>query len=324
MTEYFPESGLSTVVQAGDPCKVFLGADLVLTGYVDEYSPKIDGQSHSVSLSGRSKCEDIVDCSAEYPNSQISGGTALSIAKVLASPYGITVTQISGGNPTIPQFNLLLGETAVEIIERVTRNSSLLYYDMPDGNLVLAQVGTGKMASGIAEGANVQSATAKFTMGQRYSEYRVVKVSFFNFNDANGGGGNYIGEAIDPFVRHRVKYIVSEAGDIDFVIAQARALWEAKRRFGKSYSVTVTVDSWRDSAGNLWTPNTLCNVNIPTLKIINQDWIIGEVTYARDDKQGTTATLLLCPATAYSVEPMLIQPISFRDATPASAQNGGQ
>jgi prophage tail gpP-like protein len=38
------------------------------------------------------------------------------------------------------------------IIDRVSRWAGLLYYDNPDGSLLLTRVGTKKAASGVAEG----------------------------------------------------------------------------------------------------------------------------------------------------------------------------
>lgn len=311
LTEYYPENNSSITVQAGQPCKVMLGADLVLTGYVDEYGPGIGPDEHAISISGRSKCEDLVDCSAEYPNSQIGNTTALQLCQKLAMPYGISVSLISGENKQIPQFSLMFGETAVEVIERICRSSQLLYYDMPDGNLVLAQIGTAKHSSGFQEGVNVKSAKARYTMDQRFSEYQVVRQALYTLADLGEGSNLQYDDKSDIYVgRNRKKIIVTEAGDFGFNVTKQRAEWEAKRRFGKSFSVSITTDSWRDSAGKLWTPNQLVHLQLPRLKIPNADWVIGDVSYMRDEKSGTTAQLNIYPPTAFSIEPILLQVIN--------------
>ena len=73
----------------------------------------------------------------------------------------------------IPQFNLMIGESAFEVIERVGRYRGLLAYDQPDGSLILAQVGATQAASGFTEGENVQEATLTWSMDQRFSDYDV-------------------------------------------------------------------------------------------------------------------------------------------------------
>ena len=49
-------------IQPGDPCQVFIGDDLVLTGYVDATPIRYDGKSVTVGVKGRSKTADLVDC----------------------------------------------------------------------------------------------------------------------------------------------------------------------------------------------------------------------------------------------------------------------
>jgi prophage tail gpP-like protein len=49
--------------------------------------------------------------------------------------------------------------------------------------------------------------------------------------------------------------------------------------FGRSTVVSVTTDSWRDSAGRLYAPNTQCLVELPSLHLPSDLLTIGEVTY---------------------------------------------
>jgi prophage tail gpP-like protein len=81
------------------------------------------------------------------------------------------------------------------------------------------------------------------------------------------------------------------------------------RRAGRSRTVRVKVDSWRDSAGTLWTPNTLASVNLPSQKLVAAGFLISEVSYVRNDEDGTTADITLMPPDAFRPEPILLQPI---------------
>jgi prophage tail gpP-like protein len=71
----------------------------------------------------------------------------------------------------------LTGESPQEIIERVTRWSALLYYDLPDGNLLLTRVGTRRAASGVAEGENIEQAYYRADMSERFSDYVGISMS---------------------------------------------------------------------------------------------------------------------------------------------------
>jgi prophage tail gpP-like protein len=319
MTERYPGEATAFVVQPGDSCQVLLGNDVVITGYVDRLNPSIDAGAHTVRVAGRGKCADLVDCAAEWPGGQIKG-SVLAIAKKLAQPYGIfsdgrpsnpivISANVSDLGPVIPQFSLILGTTAYSLIERICRYAALLAYEEADGNLLLTRAGSGLAASGIVLGKNVQRASIEYSMDQRYSEVYAYIQSFDTFQDT-GDLGNLKHIRVDPNVaRHRRMVVIAESGDSDFHILEQRAAWEIARRFGRSNQLHVTVDSWRDGAGVLWTPNTIVPVSIPALKLpADAKWLISEVTYSRNSSSGTTADLVLMPPQAFMPQPIVLQP----------------
>ena len=309
LTELFPGELAKVVIQPGVFCTVHLGGDLVVSGHVDRFIPSISSSEHSIRVVGRSSCADLIDCAAEWDGGQISGSSALGIAQKLAKVYGIGVQCTVPDLPVIPQFNLMLGESAYEVIERISRYSALLAYDLPNGNLQLAQVGSGTAASGFVEGENVQEASVEYSMDQRYSQYKAFLQSVDVLTDL-GDTGNLIYTINDPNVnRHRTLVIIAEAGSSGNDIARQRANWEMTRRAGRSRVIRVRVDGWRDAAGVLWTPNTLAPVSLPSLKIKADYFLIGEVTYSRSDDQGTVADLVLMPPDAFRPEPVVLQPM---------------
>ncbi|HWF01547.1 MAG TPA: hypothetical protein VG248_17225 [Caulobacteraceae bacterium] len=315
-TERFPGEASELLVQAGQACVVQIGPDAVVTGYLDRYTRGYSATDHTVSISGRGKTQDLVDCSAEYPTGQISG-QLLAIAQALAQPYGISVSASGGAGAQIPQFNLTLGETAYDIIERICRSAGLLPYEDVDGNLVLANTSSDQAACGFQEGVNVQAAHVMAAMDQRYSEVDAFLLSMDVLGDT-GQGGNLCSSAPDPNVpRHRKLYIIAEAGGGGIDIAQKRATWEVARRSGRGLQATITTDSWRDSAGTLWTPNTQAPIDLPGLKLTGVTWTIGEVTYRRG-AAGTTCELTLMDPSAFQPEPILLLP-TLNDVKPGTA-----
>ncbi len=188
LVEQYPGDPTEIIVAPGSPCEILLGADRVLTGYIDRYAPSISAHDHAVRISGRSMCQDLVDSSAILPNMAVSGGTFLSIAQKLAEPYGITVkSQTQRADDPFRQFNVTLTETPYEIIERVARYFRVLVYDDTDGNLILADVGASSMASGFSIGDNVQSASVTFTADQRFGTYIAARMNTAIGSDIAGG-----------------------------------------------------------------------------------------------------------------------------------------
>jgi len=308
MTELYPGEANAFVVQPGDSCQVKIGDDLVITGYIDRYSPSLSSRRHSIRIMGRGKCADLVDCSAEWPSGQISGATVLGIAQKLAAPYGISVSsQVAEETTIIPQFNVCWGETPFSIIERLCRYRAMLAYDQPDGNLLLSRVGVLAHSTGFAEGKNVESAHVLLTQDQRYSDYVVRMLSTSVFSDAGGNQGDILAHTEDKGVkRHRLKYIIETGGMVQD-LGKMRGGWEAVRRFGRSAMVRIEADSWRDGDGKLWTPNQVVPVDLPSLRVGQKAWLISEVTFERGDR-GTRAHLTIMPPDAFVPQPILLQP----------------
>lgn len=326
VTEKYPNVS-NADIKPGDACQVKIGGDLVITGYIDRYNAGITARDHTVRISGRSKSADLVDCAAFFgdkdnPSYQTMGGTTLSIIQQLAKPYGVNVQSEAGDGIQIPQFNINLGETAWEIIDRLTRYSSLIAYDMPDGSLMLAQAGSEKMASGFVQGVNIETAFVTFTMDERFSIYEGFMTSQLGLTSEDGGHVPKGEIATDPGVpRFRKKIIISEQimNNGKPVIA-ARVQWEANRRAARSTAATIAADSWRDTAGALWAPNHLAPINLPVLKEPNATWCIGSVTYTRDEG-GRHANVVMMPKEAFQPEPTPFMPLPATEQDVENAQN---
>lgn len=319
-TEAYPTPANQVIALPGDSCQIRIGNTVILTGWIDQYSATIGPGQHVVTISGRSLCEDLVDCSVYelgIPGLQINQATLFDIAKQLCAPYKVPVKSLAVGRESfIQQFNVNLGETVYQVLERVASYEALLLYDDTDGSLIINSVGTLAMASGISEGVNVERAAVTYSMDQRYSEYVVYSMSTFTAG-AVLTTLPPLATVLDPGVRSlRHLAIICEGVQVDFMdLPTRRALWEMQRRRGRSQQLTVTVDSWRDSARALWTPNYLVPLNMPHMKIVGLSWLISQVTFRRD-ANGTHADLVLMPAEAFAPQPAILQSYSPRLALP--------
>jgi len=321
LAEGFPNSfsiGMSSgpaaaVPTAGDDCAIFLGGDVAITGYVDRVQATGDAMSHALRLSGRGKTQDLVDCSAEWPSAQIQGN-ALEIARKLAEPYGIQVTMGHGADPgpRVTPWALNFGETAAEIVQRVARNAGLLAYEDREGALVLATLGNDTAASGVAYGGNVQAWSVTDSMDGRFSDIVCCSGSVDAVLELPGGDFFWVEK--DPNVRrHRQMDLVLESVATDpYEFTKLKARWEVNRRAGRGLLVTATVDSWRDSDGALWKPNTIVPVSLPPLPS-GLSLSLAEVTFRRSNESGTTADLVMMPSYGFAPEPLVLQPVNLAD-----------
>lgn len=309
-------TGFEVVVADGDPCTVSLGSDPVITGYIDTVTREIEPQNQIIGIAGRSKSCDIVDSAAELPKSFINGVTLPKLARDIAKVYGIDVRSDGADGGQLPPIAFPYGTTGFSLIERAARYVGKLVYDNTDGSIQIGDLGAKRAASGFVEGKNIMRAAAVRSQAQRFSEIRAYLVPMNILGNltaqpadsAKGDVDNILASETDPNVkRRRLRAIIAESGYGGVDVCKKRALWEIARRAGRGLAVRVTADSWRDSAGKLWEPNTLVVVDAPSLKLNAVELCIGEVAYRRDE-QGTRAELVLMPADAFRPEPILLAP----------------
>lgn len=306
--------GAAAIAKAGDPCTVLLGDDVVITGYIDQDFNGGTANSHTLQLKGRGKTCDLVDCSAEWETGQLIQGTALDIAQKLALPYSIGVELGDGADagPQVPQWCLNYTETGAAIIQRVARNAGLLAYEDSSGKLILGRAGSSSAASGIAYGQNVQSWSVQNSMDGRYSEVVCCSQSLAAWGDLPGS--DFFDIEKDPNVpRHRrLDIVLEQVAENPQAFTVKKAIWEIARRAGRGTAVTATIDSWRDSSGKLWAPNTMIPVDVPGLRG-DKSLCISEVTFRKSSEGGTTAELLAMPPYAFAPEPLSLLPINAAD-----------
>lgn len=289
----------------GDECELRVGSDTLITGYVDAVAPSFDATQRAISVRGRDKAGDMVDCSAEHRPGVWSNITLGKLANILAKPFGIGVTELVVV-PDVFSWKLQQGESAFESLERAARLRGVLLANDGAGNIVITRAGTARASTELVQGVNILSASADYEYNGRFSKY-VVKSQTQSVGDEETAPEvdfSVKGEATDPEVkRYRPIIIVSE-GAASPAVCITRAKWESSVRAGRSSKLQVTVQGWRQANGKLWQMNELAMVRSPHLGVA-QDFLIVGTTISKSDK-GTTTLLDLESPLAYVPDPTLI------------------
>ena len=259
MTETWPGEANPIRVHPGDPCKVSLGDDLVISGYVDVAELAHDAKSHTVFVSGRSKTQDVVDCSCDSSKSKPAhwtNRTVVQIAEDVCFPYNVGVTtDISDLQPVTPPYVAKVGDRAFDVIEQVCREQRLLVTDTPDGKLLLTRAGsqTGPM---FLHPGNILAASCRVDVSKRFTKI-IVKAQTAgdddNWGSSVAGVEDFV-EDLGVIKRYRLLVIRGEKA-MNKARAKARANWEAVTRAGRSCQISVTVPGWRDEHGKLYGVN---------------------------------------------------------------------
>jgi prophage tail gpP-like protein len=206
VTDHWPgQTDIPRRIQPGDACQVFIGEDLVMTGYVDATPIQYDSQAYSVSVQGRSKTADLVDCCpvpsdepikpapSSWGNSKPKASSARgfapapaksawqwrnqklqTIAAALAAPYDVRVISETDTGLAIPLHQVQVGETVFQSIDRMMRLRQVLSSDNEQGDLVIISLGSaGRADNAIESGVNILTGSAKLDYKGVYSEYIV-------------------------------------------------------------------------------------------------------------------------------------------------------
>lgn len=298
-SERAPSEPLARGIREGEACEVRVGDDLVVTGYVDDVATRFDRESHEISVSGRSRTADLVDCAALNAPGEWSRLPLERVASEIARPFAIdVVTEVSTG-ASLAKHKLEPGETAFSAIDRAARQRAVLLVDDAKGRLVLTRASTERGPEDLRQGVNVLAGSAELSNRERFSQYRVIGQAPTSNTLTIDQAVSVRGEATDPEVeRYRPTVVISEeAGGAAQM--RDRARWEASVRAGQSRRVSVTVQGWRAKNGKLWEPNRRAFVDIPWLAV-RRELLVASVEYQLN-AQGRTAVLSLVLPEAFEL-----------------------
>lgn len=302
ITRQWPGSGDALPqIKNGDQVEVLIGTDLVITGWVEAAPIRYDATSVSTGIVGRSKTADLIDCSAAA--TQHTGKTLAGIASALAKPFGVSVVDDGAPGTAVIDAQPEHGETVVECLNRLLGQVQALAWDDPQGNLILGSVGSGKAATALVLGENILSCDSERSVRDRFSDYLVT--------GQRPGTDDDFGDATISAIRQTTKDIgvnryrphtLQQSGTATTATCKSRCEFEARQRAARTEETTYTVQGWRQGNGELWAPNMRVIVWDPLSGFDNDELVIAEVTYSKDDN-GTTTELRVGPADAYFPEP---------------------
>lgn len=289
----------------GTPLQVYANGDLCVDGYVNLYSPSGDATTHSIAIQGRGKGQDFVDCAPDHPTGTWLDKTPEQIAKEI-DQWGVGV-RAEIPLPTEEYWKREPGETSFETMERLLRGHGATMMGNADGSISITNASVARRHAGaLIEGINIKRYQGSLSDDKRFDG---VFVKGQNRNGKgrenlrirkNAKGGGRAG---------RRKEMLDERATTEDK-AQKRADHEAERGEGLSIKARITVQGWRDDAGELWTPNRLIFVDSPVLLHLVQDMLIEKI----DMRQGRDGSL---------TELQLVDPRTYKGKGSGGGKAGG-
>lgn len=286
-------------LQPGDAVHIHVGKDTILTGYTDRVSASFSSNQRTVTVNGRSKTADLVDCSVTGEN-EFSGLNLKEIAEKLLKPFGIQAVFIAQPGAAFDKVTVQQGETVFALIDRLTRQRKLVVYPTVQGNLAFNVGGKTRSGTTLKQGLNVLSGSANYDNSDRFSEYTTKgqNLSFLGDQQQNTSGQ---GKATDKGVtRFRPMVLVAETTADDQTSAD-RASYEANIRAAKSQDITIEVQGWHKVDGTLWDINQLIPVDCGFLGV-RRTLLSKQITYTKNNS-GTTCQIKLVRKEAFEFKP---------------------
>jgi len=248
--------------------------------------------SRNLTISGRDKTGDLVDCSI-LGNNEFNNMTLEAIAKELIKPFGIKLVLFADTGKPFKKFTVSQGETVFEALERLAKQRELLLTSSPVGNLVIEKKGVIRASSELIEGINILAADVNFDNTERFSEYHVKSQSpglIGSTNDKTKGKGLAKDNGIE---RYRPTLLISEnPGDSDG--AQKRAQWESSFKAAKGMEVAVSTQGWTQKGGELWASNQTVHLDCRSIGL-KQDLLIQRVRFELSENGKRTELELIRP-----------------------------
>lgn len=151
-----PEDEMYDGIPNGVSCRVKIGDDTVITGYVTKKEKLYGKEGTTISIDIKSRTIDLEECSVP-PNAQHSFRKVklASVIESLAGNYGILVVDQVGSKEIIDQ-EIQNNETIKSVLEKLLKNRSLLLLDDSYGKLLLTFAGSaGFSADSLQYGKNI-------------------------------------------------------------------------------------------------------------------------------------------------------------------------
>ena len=303
LTSRFPGQDNPAQIRAGGACKLTDDGDALVTGYVDTVGIDYSATDHQITVTGRSKTADAIDCSAQGKPGRWAASKAEAIAADLCAPYGIEVVTVGDTGAPIPVHRIEHGETVYDSIERLAAARSLLITDDGAGRLVLTRAGTGRATTALELGKNILAGNVKVDASKVFATYLLRGQRAGDDQDWGAAVSEVLGTATDSWVDRPRLLILHAEKSVGAKEARDRARWEASTRAAKSIAIEYTVAGWRQADGTLWTPNTLVNVS-DDWGAVWGEFLIVTCVYELKSDGGRTTKLTLAPAAGFRPAPV--------------------
>lgn len=276
---------------------VTVGGEPLFTGTVVGVTPVLDTNSNTLAVSGYARPGVLNDCT--FPASafplEFDGQGLREIAATAADLFGIGVDFTSDQGAIFERVASEASSTVFSFLAGLAKQRNLVMSNTPDGRLLFQKAITvGSPVARLRQGASpVLGVTPSFDPQSYYSHITGLEAVVVG---VSGSQHTVKNTRLSGVIRPHT-FTAPDTLDADLPTAVAAKMG---RMYGGMAGYTLELDTWRDSSGKLWTPNTTLMLGAPRAMIYSDYEFLIRTVELRRDGDAEVATLSLTFPGAFS------------------------
>lgn len=225
----------------GKKIEIYINGIIFMTGYIENFEISLTESEYQISISGREKTCDIIDCNNVLDKNVWYNQTLLTIAKYLCDPFEIDVVT-SLQMQKINYAAIEDSETVFDFLLKLAKQQNVRLNTLQNGNIEI--VNTQSNITHYFELSEVTNSKINGSLEDRYSNYVCKSQYTNNSGDPWEEKSIFINKkATDENVlRYRSK-VFSES-NMTATECQKYANWEAQNRAAKSTKFSFSYPAW--------------------------------------------------------------------------------
>ena len=311
-------AGEKLSLKGGDKCAVIVDGELVLTGEIENITGRYTAEQHTISITGRDRTKDLIDSSISAIDDIRAHITLKQVIEKVVSHIGSNLSVIDLASPA--SFNKAEdivtpqpGDNAFQFVEGYAQKRQVLLTSNAEGNVVITN-SKATPSGGVLQNElksttnNILESSWSYMTGNLFNKYiqkgQLDPVAL-NIGGATSAEGvvSQQGETTDSAIREGRQLVMIAAKGFSKEQLQTRAEWSKKIRQARSVSYSCTVQGFKNSAGNLWTTNTLVSI-FDVFADIDRDLLLNSIQFMYSTQTGSTTLLGFVEAGAYELQPL--------------------
>ena len=306
-------NGVTYPAKKGDLVEVTADGKKIMTGFVNDRKIDYDSETHTVRIIGRSKTQELADCTVGVLKEYEQVGL-FDICKKVSSDFDIKVIDDVGGLKVFEDIaEAETGQKAFKFIESLARKRQVLLTDNGDGDLVIIRassvVSSNSLQNLVAEskftGNNIKAGSITDSDYSLYSEYIAQsQLSPINVSEIPAEElAEEVGFFTDSDIRSTRRYEFYTEETMDSFTLEDRAKWEASIRRARAFVYSATIQG-HVFGGELWETNIQHQVEDDFADVHDQK-LLKRVKYKYDIPNGSESVLFFTNKDAFTLQAQL-------------------